>query len=289
MKLLKKFGAIIVCLLVIFVATGCASVQYSRVINTDGSIVDAFCVKLDNEKIISAGVNPSDVKTKIANKMNLYLDALFDAFDNRESYYFDMDKIVVRQNVSRQIISQDDYILARLKFKNYTVFKYFYGFDDSASEDDSSQTLKTFLFNKNISTGKTIFAGDYSNLINEFASMFDYAYGVEDVNFSYLFGTPQSKLHSDSTYCYEVDGVTYHEWVLDSPDQEISTYTYQIKPVNWYILALILTACLILILVLISVVKKKKQNNVLKVASNIQNEDIKNYEIKEDNDNNANF
>lgn len=271
MKLLKKFGAIIVCFVVIFIATGCATVQYSRVINTDGSIVDAFCVKLDQSKIESAGVNITTVKTKIAEKMNLYLDALFNAFDNRESYYFDMDKIVVRQNVSRQIISENEYVIARLKFKNYTVFKYFYGLSDSETDSDTSKTVKTFLYNKNITTGKTIFSGDYSELIDEFASLFDYNYSTDDVNFSFLFGSPQNQLHSDANYCYEVDGVTYHEWILNDKNQDINYYTYQIKPVNWYILALALTLALILILFVISILKKNKKGKTLPI--NVKSED----------------
>ena len=55
---MKNFKKILLCLmltLIVIFSCGCASIQYQRVINKNGKILDAISVKLDTNKIAEAG------------------------------------------------------------------------------------------------------------------------------------------------------------------------------------------------------------------------------------------
>lgn len=273
MKLLKKLSALILCFTLIFVLSGCAKIQYQRVLNTNGSIVDAVSVKLDEQKIAENGFDVGNVKAEIRRKMNIYLNAICNAFDTRDDRLNEIEKTAIRNNVLAEVIDSGEYITASLTFSNYSAFKYFYGLHlVDVDEKDNSETINTLLYNKNVTTGKTIFSGEDAQFItNEFLSYFGNKFDINDAKLSYIFATPESKLHSDATYSYEIDGVHYHEWVVKDINQEIQTYTIQVKPINWYVLALLLTVVLLIVLFIIASIKRKKQSKTIGKVPNASN------------------
>lgn len=262
MKIFKKISLILCCLVLVFALSGCATVQYERIVNTDGSIIDAVCVKLDENAITQNGFEIDEVKTHIKQKMNTYLNAFINSFLTRDDNLTFFEKTAISNNVVPNVIEENGIIVASLTFKNYSAFKYFYGLhltENNEIDEDESNIVETFLYNKNISTGKTIFSSEDAQFVtNEFISYFNDAFTLSDVNLIYVFGTPEGKLHSDATNHYEIDGVKYHEWIVTDINQEINTFTIEHKPVNYYILALILTAVLIVILFVIAFFKRKK-------------------------------
>lgn len=262
MKNLKK---LLLCLMLTFVvifASGCASIQYQRTVYDNGTILDAVSVKLDNEEITNKGFNIEKVKSDVKLKMQQYLNSMVTTFMNRNDGLLQIEKISVCNNLTTKVSENENYIIASIEFRNYNTFKYFYGLHlTEDSGNDNENVVENFLFNKNLSTGKTIFSGkDAEFITNEFVSYFNGNFSIEDCDLSYVFGTPENKLHSDSDYTFTEDGVNYHQWILNSKDDTITTYTYQMKPVNWYILALVLTFVFILILFALSFIKFKKKN-----------------------------
>lgn len=275
MKKLKKILLALVLVVIVIFSTGCASIQYQRIINEDGKIIDAVSVKLDTEKISSAGYNIEKVTEDVKNRMQNYLNQVINAFLNREDGLLEIEKYSVYNNVFAVVTKQEDYIIASIEFKNYNTFKYFYGLhlnEDLESEDEEN-LVKTFLFNKNVSSGKTIFSGQDAEVItSDFMSYFNNDFTLDDCNLSYVFGTPENKIHSNATYTFTEGGINYHQWILTSKDDEISTYTYQMKPVNWYILALVLTVVLIVVLFIVSFfIKKPKEEDInsIEIKDNI--------------------
>jgi len=257
---------------IVIFSCGCAKIQYQRVVYENGKILDAISVKLDTSKITEAGYNIEKVSSDVKSKMQQYLNALVNTFYNRDDGLLDIEKIAVYNNLRALVTTQNDYIVASIEFNNYNTFKYFYGLhlnEDTSSDNENK--VENFLFNKNISTGKTIFSGaDAEFISNEFMAYFNNNFSIEDCELSYIFGTIENKLHSDADYTFTKEGVKYHQWILNSKDDTISTYTYQMKPVNWYILGLILTAGLIVILFVISFIKiksKPKENNFVSESS----------------------
>lgn len=274
MKFKKLLCLILLCS--IFLFAGCATIEYDRIVLEDGTILDAVSVKLDNEKIENAGFNVNDAKEGVKTKMSNYLLQVVNTFKAREDGLSSIEKYAVLNNLTYSVTENNDYIIASIKFKNYNTFKYFYGLhlveDTDKNEPDK---VEEFLINKYVNTGKTIFSTDDAKYItNDFIAYFDNKFSLDDTNLSYVFGTSEDKLYSNANYQYSLNGINFHQWIINDINQEISTYTIVPKPVNWYLLALGLTFVLIVILYVISLFTKKKSNKQLTIkdVENIINE-----------------
>ena len=274
MKFKKLLCLILLC--TVFLFAGCATIEYDRIVLEDGTILDAVSVKLDNEKIENAGFNVNDAKEGVKTKMSNYLLQVVNTFKAREDGLSSIEKYAVLNNLTYSVTENNDYIIASIKFKNYNTFKYFYGLhlveDTDKNEPDK---VEEFLINKYVNTGKTIFSTDDAKYItNDFIAYFDNKFSLDDTNLSYVFGTSEDKLYSNANYQYSLNGINFHQWIINDINQEISTYTLVPKPVNWYLLALGLTFVLIVILYVISLFTKKKSNKQLTIkdVENIINE-----------------
>lgn len=247
------------CLLFILFFSGCCSVEFSRTIKEDGKIIDAVAVTLDLEKIKSSGYNTSTVIEHVEQKMSSYLSSVILSFKTRDDGLDNISKLTVLQNTTSLVYQKENKVVALLSFKNYGTFKYFYGLHLSEDSDDTI-CEEGFLVNKHISTGKTIFAGEDARFIeNDFLSYFNNNFTLDDASYQYTFGTIDDSLYSDADKTYTEDGINYHQWIINSnnPNKEIETYHLQIKPVNWYLTALVVTASFILISFMIVLIKKK--------------------------------
>lgn len=274
MKFKKLLCLILLC--TVFLFAGCATIEYDRIVLEDGTILDAVSVKLDNQKIENAGFNVNDAKEGVKTKMSNYLLQVVNTFKAREDGLSSIEKYAVLNNLTYSVTENNDYIIASIKFKNYNTFKYFYGLhlveDTDKNEPDK---VEEFLINKYVTTGKTIFSTDDAKYItNDFIAYFDNKFSLDDTNLSYVFGTSEDKLYSNANYQYSLNGINFHQWIINDINQEISTYTIVPKPVNWYLLALGLTFVLIVILYVISLFTKKKSNKQLTIkdVENIINE-----------------
>lgn len=269
MKFKKIFCLLILCSLILF--TGCASIEYERIISSDGTILDAVSVKLDEEKITSAGFDLESAKSDVKNKMNNYLLQIVNAFQTRSDNLTLIDKLAVMNNISYSVLEQNNYIIASIKFKNYNAFKYFYGLHLIEDTGDNTKIVEDFLVNKYVTTGKTIYSTADAQLItNDFLAYFDNKFTLDDSSLSYVFGTSSDKLYSDATNHFSLNGINFHQWIIDDVNQEINTYTLRANPVNWYLLALGLTFVLIVILFIVSLFCKNKNK------TKPQNIDVKN-------------
>lgn len=257
--------ALVFCFLLVSIISGCANIEYSRTINEKGNIIDAVAVTLDYEKIASAGYNTSEVETYIEQKMNTYLSVIISSFTNRDDNLDKITKLTVLQNTTSLVYKKDNVIVALLKFNNYGTFKYFYGLHLNENSNDNTQIEEGFLINKYVSTGKTIFASEDAQYIkNEFLIYFNDKFTENDASYEYTFGTIDDKLYSDADFTFSKDGVNYHQWIInsDNTNREIKTYNILVKPVNWYLTALIATAGFIIISFIIVFIKKHKKSAI---------------------------
>ncbi len=244
----------------IFCFSGCAQVEHSRVVYSDGRIVDAIAVKLDEEKIVNKGYDLASLKSKIKTKMNKYILALQSSFLSRDDNLTTQEKSFVLFDMASEVGEKQGYIYATINFKDYTTFKYFYGLhlqDSSQTESEDENIVSTPLYTKSVSVSQTVFASSIcediaQDFLNDYGGNFD----LDDVDFSFLLGMPESRLHSNATTTYSSNGITYHEWNLSSTTEEIVTFSYLLKPVNWYILALSLTFVLFIVLTLVAMIER---------------------------------
>lgn len=274
MKKLKKYLTCLVLIFAIFLFTGCASIQYERSVRPDGKIVEMVLVKLDEEKINQVGKTKSEVINFVINKMNIYSSNMVNNFFLKEDTLLYIEKVAVTNNILfiADYDEANDVVFAKMEFKNYNTFRYFYGLHLEEESVDDSEIIENYLYNKKLSKTQTVFAVANDEFIeSEFSEEFNNEFTIEDCNLSFVFGSPDNKLHSDADYTYIKDGVKYHQWNLNSIEDEISTFTFMVKPVNWYILSLVLTLALIIILFVVSLFVKGKKENPIEYT-------IENYE-----------
>lgn len=252
------------------ILSGCAKVQYQHIFNADGTIVDSFVVELDEASLNAKNVNVSNLKFQIKDKMTYYMQIFINAFYSRDDGLSREEKNSIFSNVDTKIEENEKYIIARFTFKNATAFTYFYGYQLIDDTDDGIETTEGTFYNTSVSSGKTIFSSDVAkNVAEEFrtSETINNKFTLDDVKFYYTFGTTHSKIHSNATYQFDENGVCYHQWALNTIDDEIITFTLQPKPINWYILALSLTFILAVILYVISLFTRKKQSVVQNQAN----------------------
>lgn len=177
------------------------------------------------------------------------------------------------QDIRNATITDDNNVITlQIMFKNLTNYRYFYNLvKDSEEDSTNSDTITEYPF-YNVITTKTYTKfynyrenPYYLNAENEIKSYFAGSdFTIDDVGFNYCYGLPSSsKYKSNADYVYSQNGIDIHIWKLDSNDlnKEIEFYRIQIKPMLWYVLAIVLTFILLVILIVVCLIKNKITKN----------------------------
>lgn len=295
-KINKIFSIICLLLVSCLVFSGCASVHYSVLVNTDGSVQQGFQVSLDKNKITMAGYNYSDVANKVE---TIFQNSVNNNSKNIANYCLANGKSIFNCGIATQYERVDEQnFYAYIAFENiatYTNYSKFLSGGSSGSEaDDNSNLQENPFFIKDIEVNDTVYSGldekdadgNYTNqIVKAFTDYFDGStegtqkFTLDDVEYNFYYGLPTTKLHSNSDKVISQSGVQIHQWVFNSSNlnEPIQTWTIQIKPVAWYVLALVLTFILILILFIICLIKKKYKKSrkyIKKIENTIAHEEI---------------
>lgn len=278
MTKIKKIIAIIFCLcLSIGLFSGCSTVSYGLVQYSDGQILQSFSTVLDEDVLIENGYEiegKDGVKEKIK---SVYTNLVNDLENDFESRILANGNIqiynIVMQDIRNTTIKDDNNaITLQIMFKNLTNYRYFYNLvKDSEEDSTNSDTVTEYPF-YNVITTKTYtkfynyrenpYFLNAENQIKDYFAGSDFT--IDDVGFNYCYGLPSSsKYKSNADYVYSQNGIDIHIWKLDSSElnKEIEFYRIQIKPMLWYVLAIVLTLILLVILVVVCLIKNKLNKN----------------------------
>lgn len=293
---MKKFKKIIMLVVTFFslsiLLCGCSQVSFLIVQSSNGQVAQTLQVELNQEKMeqYSVDYNVFSQKVKLV-LQNVFLEQKQRFFDRED--VSDVVKNQVWEDVKTSVTKVNNTIRAEISFKNATDYNLFYGIDTSQS---SAQTfVKQGVF-YNVVTTKTFtkfynYQQDpiYQNAINELMQDLPQEFADEQENISYLYcyAVPSnSKLKSNANYVYSTNGFAVHAWKVEANelDKQIEFYQILVKPVAWYVLAIVLTLILLIILIAIILIKhlltKNKQTttnqmleeNVLEQQNNVNNE-----------------
>ena len=268
----------VICLLVMscLVFSGCASVHYSILVGTDGSVQQGFQVSLDKNKITMAGYDYNTIASKIE---LIFLDSVNQNSQNIQK--FCQEKGVLDCGIETKYERVDEQnFYGYIAFDSIAIYRQYSDFlsggSSSGDEQDNSKTEENLFFIKDISFNDTVYCGidekdadgNYTNsVVKAFTKYFDGSvegtqkFTLDDVEYNFYYGVPTTKLHSNSDHIISQSGVEIHQWVFSSSElnNPIQTWTISIKPVAWYVLALVLTFILIIILFIICLIKKKSK------------------------------
>lgn len=268
----RKILSVLIIIMAILTFSGCAKVTFSVVTNKDGNIIETVYVQPDYEKFSAAGYSRYTVNERIVSIYKSYIkeqEALFNEYNLTE-----YQKTYVLNHIDNRFSIDDGVIILSRIYDSYSDYIYFNRLLDSVGID-TSQTEESFLYTLKSSTTKTIFSqlNEENSLVKYIEEMFsiefDCPFELKDVNFAYEYGDTDKKQHSNADTKYQEDGIYYHQWEISSSNlsREITFYKYEkINTLNWYYIALYLTAIFLIIMLsigkIISISRKiKKKNN----------------------------
>lgn len=274
MKKNKKILMLIVCFCVsILMLTGCSSVSYGLVQYSNGQILQSFSIVLDEEELSNNGYDLNETEIELRSILSDLKDDLNSDFQTRMVNKNALDVYLqVMQGINHSITYERNVVTMQILFKNVTCYRYYYGLLDEENTNDNNNLVVTDCGFYNIITTKTYTKfynyrenPIYLNAENKVKEYFNGSnFTIQDVNFNYCYGLPSSsKYKSNADYIYSQDGIDIHIWNLgsDNLNKEIEFYQIQVKPLLWYVLAVVLTLILMVILVIVCLIKNKFHKN----------------------------
>lgn len=224
---MKKFLSVCLLLLVVLFS-GCAQISYAVCAMADGSVCEAYQVKLNkqvlDDKHIDASIVLDEVKSQMENWFNQSLQ-------NRS---VEGVSHVIEKDAKNYCVSLN------LKYANYDCYKSFWNIEDFDVREEK-QTQFHFLYDTLIvSKSKTIFndaknssfATHFKNFIEE---KFDQTtFNDQNFVFSFVYAMPNTNILSNANQVVVVNQMAYHIWQfnLSECDKEIVFYVPIIQAHN---------------------------------------------------------
>lgn len=263
----NKIFSLILIICSVFVFFGCANIEYQRITDDTGQILDKFIVELDEQAIRTkmSATKLEDLKINIKNDLDEYVRQINNLLPYLQAKYPDKD--FANGIVAKTIpwLSYEDKVCRisiEILYKDSSYLQLLNGSDNEEPEDDNPNEIVKDLF-----IAKYMM---YSN--NAFMNMEDsqyyknYSYkypefDVSDVNLTQVYGTTDSRLKSNADYKTSIDGINYHLWEVDTENNgyntmKMSYYYTTAVGTGWYIVALSLSFALAIILIVVYIIKR---------------------------------
>ena len=270
---IKNLITSIAILLIAFILTGCANVDYSRFVYPNGEITDRLVVELDEEKIRNAGVSISVITESIQKDLeDLYIQPIRDFKNN---YIHEDHSLEQKQYVNDGIIYDiqivgNNKIIAEVNFKTVGLFNLYYGITEEELESDDQLEFREGTFvNRYVQSSQNVFSvlktEQLKNLVKKYELMFSNQFSLSDVKLTQVYASPNTDIKSNANTTEISQGIKMHQWEIDSNNLDFNIEFYTLTPRTgpWYILALFVTFLITFIIYcnLRSRKYKKQKNN----------------------------
>lgn len=289
MKKLKYISLIVVLCCVVLLA-GCANIEYQRLVDDFGQILDKITVEIDSTKLSSdtnVGYLVEWVKSDLQNYYVEPMKARLDLFKhtNPTEYHQLTEQIDIKGPI--ESYSNGIYkITVEVIFANSDVMAYMYGYDTTETDESSGLVeSKNFFIKKYTQTSDNVF-GDITqiefggqNLYQKYADYVGEEYDASDITLTQIYGSTNSRMRTNATETLDYNGFYCHLWEFSGDDSsgKLIFYYLTANPTGWYVLALALTVVVVGIIVAYYIFRKK--NN--KYKSKVDIEDTHNDDSEE--------
>ena len=268
------------CFLSIFTLCGCANIEYYRAVDATGIIVDKLVVTLDSQDINSKGLNYMYIRDEVVRDMTKFVNAVeswkstaFEEYPNVNMAVNENEGIKVRYDET----PKENKYSVTVEFANWTMFGLFYGItnmiggeyqefmtdvgpfissiiDDVYTREDLNLFIyKTSKFDCNsiVSEIKELELPNLDNVYNKYTNMTKL--DIDDIEISQSFVYPDDRIYSNADVVEVLGGSTFLNWNLSNKDENFQMSIYKIVPkgISWYVLALIISAIVIIVLICI--------------------------------------
>lgn len=288
------------------ILTGCANIEYYRVVDGYGYIMEKLVIDIDKEAIKNAF--PVNTNQEI-NKLKSKIEDDFKAFelrinkwkeDNFSQYPKLYEELVNDITIDAPVIilnGGDIKATLTLGFKSEKVFYIFYGiaeitneeneiveyvpalndygpflaeFEDVRVENDGFFTYKYDVRNsKSIADALDREEGDeyYLGFVDKYGDYFHNVYDINDVLLYQVFGYPDNKLHSNADVEGKEGGINLFKWKIDiTADNNLEIYKVAANRHLWYIVAI--AVAVVSVIVIGANLKKGKVKEEVKKVTN---------------------
>ena len=269
----QKITSIIIVMLSLFIFAGCASIEYQRVTDDYGKIVDKIVIEIDETKL-SKQLSPNkleslkaDIKTDIDNYVFALKQVKYDLIRTNSDPALDFEEgIIIESTGWVPQLNNKNMIICQITYENSTYLEKLNGSKEEESEgnnsaDDSTEIVKNLFISKYMMYRDNVFSGmeelvgvGGKNYFKHYSAAYG-EFGVEDLHLSQIYGTTDSRLKSNADHTHVIEGINYHLWEIGTQNEEYKTiklsYYYRTAVgTGWYMLALALSVALAIFLFL---------------------------------------
>lgn len=278
MKVKKILTGLILICISIFTFFGCANIEYYRAVDGTGAIIDRLVVTLDSKKIKSANLNYSVIEDNVKSDLTKFMNHVENWKDTAFEDYPDIEMMVSEGiEISRDDLPEEGKFSITLRFSSWTIFGLFYGItnmeggeyegvmsdvgpfiSEIIDENYLSENLNLFLYkySKLNSTGilkgiKDFSVADLGNYYNKYTNIT--GLDLDSINVSQSFVYPDDRIYSNADIEESVGGLTFLNWNLSDKDEDFEMSIFKLAPrgISWYILALIISAIVVVVLIVV--------------------------------------
>ena len=296
----NKIFSILLILVWMFIFTGCANIEYQRITDDTGKIVDKLVVEINEEELLKHITREKldKLKDDIRIDMKSYVYSVKQVRDNLQSSNTDVNlnyaEGITVEHTGWTLVEGTTYrIIVQMIFQNSTYLEKLYGgSEDGENAETPSEVISNLFVSKYVMYSDNVF----SNLEETTGGMdnknyFDYysqeygEFGVEDLTLTQMYGTTDSRLKSNADYTENIDGINYHLWEINTENAEYKTmklsyyYTTAVGT-GWYIVALAISIGLAILLIMVYIIRVAKDRRYRKKVS-IEDQIVKELEKDE--------
>lgn len=270
----KRFLSVFILICCMFVMCGCANMEYLRVVDDNGQIMDKFTIELDRKDIISkigATRYYDELQKSIESDLKKYADMINSRRTELQREYGGQKDFVngVAAAASKffQLNETTDQIFVQVNYASIEYYKLINNISDDGSSEADNEVVSNWFVSKYIIKATNTFSnleelGGEDGYFKTYTR--DYPeFSMDDVNLTQIYGTTDSRLKSNADYVEKIEGINYHLWEIDAKNGayktcELSYYYLTAVGTGWYIIALALSIALAVILIVVYIVKTVK-------------------------------
>ncbi len=261
LQFLQKYFKLFALVLFATMLTGCASIDYSRVVQKSGAVTDRVVVTLDLQKISTAGYNVNALLLNIQNDLELLYIANVREFVTQTllSNQLTMEeKTAIAENIQSSVDITNDKtkVIATIEFKTKNAFDKYYDWlhaqqepSDDEEENEQKQPVEivqNVYFTTYIQTSPNAYGdivnGNLAPIFNKyFATLaLGQEFGLTDLKLTQIYASPNQDLRSNAHFTETSQGLKIHYWNISPTggEQQLKFYTYTPNTRMWYITAL---------------------------------------------------
>ncbi len=270
-----KIFSLILLICFVFVLGGCANIEYQRLVDDGGQILDKITIELDGEKLTEKGV---DIDTLVDNiKEDLYHYYIFPIEYRLQSLpieeYYEVSKKIDIGTIMSSVENNVYKISVEVLFGSSEVMSYVYGYDssDESTESGGLEESKNFFIKRYEQTSDNVF-GDVTEITIGGTNLYDKycakvpGFDSDDLTLTQIYGSTNHRMRTNADATIEYNGFTCHLWEFSASDSEGKLVFYYLtaNSTGWYVLALVLTILITAVIILVHRSRKRLEKTLYK-------------------------